>query len=499
MTDRVTRWERLLFAAFSALAVIPLWTVEYLPMADLPQQTAQVAIWRDWSDAQLGYGVEYEINWFTPYLLGYCLTYLLTYLMPLKMAVTFTVTCALLAVPLALRRLLGRGGRHRGLMWLAGFPIAFSYAFYWGFLNYLVATPIGILFLAESFEYARDPTKRRAVLLGLLSIALLLSHILVLAFCLFVGGLVVIVRSPGAASAARRLVPMALPVPLMMAWVALVGRGAQRMQGSIEWRVGWGRTLDVAGVTLGGFRGLVPLSILALLVLAPLVAGYRPSRDHRRWVPVVVTLGISLLAPFKAMGTAFLYPRFAVFLLPLYLFALDRSSAERSVWRESLLPTTAVAWLLMVGVALAHFDSRASGFAHVVDAIPSGQRVLYGDLLRTREGIPAPIFMHFGAWYQVERGGFVDYSFAQLFPQLFRYRPERAPAFTEEFPWEPERFEWGKHAGDRYDYFVFRAADDPSAAIFDGAARPPALTFRTGDWWLYASDPDTPPVGRGEN
>lgn len=64
------RWFSVIFWVCCALLAVPLWTVEYLPMADLPQRAAQISIWTRWSDPEFGYQRIYTQDWFTPYLFG---------------------------------------------------------------------------------------------------------------------------------------------------------------------------------------------------------------------------------------------------------------------------------------------------------------------------------------------------------------------------------------------------------------------------------------------
>ncbi|MEN9578577.1 MAG: hypothetical protein RJA70_1586, partial [Pseudomonadota bacterium] len=79
------RYWRLLWA-FAALILATTVVTPYLPMVDLPQHAAQVSMLRNFSH----YATEYEINWFTPYVLGYGISYGLSFV--------FGVTCAIRVV-----------------------------------------------------------------------------------------------------------------------------------------------------------------------------------------------------------------------------------------------------------------------------------------------------------------------------------------------------------------------------------------------------------------
>ena len=79
------RNERL-FLAIVVLSAAPLWIGSYLPMVDMPQHAAQIAALREiWRGNEM-FTQLFEINWFTPYLLGYLLLAALAFVMPITVA-----------------------------------------------------------------------------------------------------------------------------------------------------------------------------------------------------------------------------------------------------------------------------------------------------------------------------------------------------------------------------------------------------------------------------
>jgi hypothetical protein len=66
------------FAVCAAAAMIPIWSVKYLPMVDLPQHAAQISMWKHYDDPAFGFAEQVEFNILTPYLLAYCLARLLS-------------------------------------------------------------------------------------------------------------------------------------------------------------------------------------------------------------------------------------------------------------------------------------------------------------------------------------------------------------------------------------------------------------------------------------
>jgi hypothetical protein len=92
-------------------------------------------------------------------------------------------------------------------------------------------------------------------------------------------------------------------------------------------------------------------------------------------------------------------------------------------------------------------------------------------------------------WYQVERRGIADYSFAEVFSSRWRYAPGAAPPLPSEVEWFPTRFRWAEHGGARFDCFLVRARRDVGRTLLAGAPAPPRLELRNGNWWLYSIAP----------
>src|ERR1044072_267996 len=93
------RNERL-FVAVVVLSFAPLWIGSYLPMVDMPQHAAQITALREmWRGTDM-FTQLFEINWFTPYLLGYMLLAALDAVLPMTVATQVLITGSLLAMPL---------------------------------------------------------------------------------------------------------------------------------------------------------------------------------------------------------------------------------------------------------------------------------------------------------------------------------------------------------------------------------------------------------------
>ena len=212
------RWFSISFWLCCALIAVPLWSVEYLPMADLPQHAAQISIWTRWSDPAFGYREIYAQNWFTPYLFGYLLTFPLTPFMSVKAATTTIITAALIGVPLASLLLIREV---RGNRWwvFAVFPSVFGFCFDWGFYNFLVGIPIALLLLLLALRYAERPTVAGGALLSVGMVFLFFVHALLFVYVSLILGATVLLTWRGWKQVLASLSPLLALVPMVLLWL----------------------------------------------------------------------------------------------------------------------------------------------------------------------------------------------------------------------------------------------------------------------------------------
>jgi hypothetical protein len=131
------------------------------------------------------------------------------------------------------------------------------------------------------------------------------------------------------------------------------------------------------------------------------------------------------------------------------------------------------------------FNAEAASFAAVEQAAAPGRRALGIVLDGASPAARADkAYVHFAAWYQADRGGFVDYNFAALHPQVVRFRPGREPAVGLRYVSDNSTFDWRQDQGWIYDYFFVRGPRDPLAWL---KARSPcrlSLAAQDGPWAL---------------
>ncbi|HET8538438.1 MAG TPA: hypothetical protein VFL83_01070 [Anaeromyxobacter sp.] len=485
------RWYWAAFGACALAALGALWGVKYLPMADLPQHAAQVSIWMHLDDPSYGYAREFEVNRFSPYLLGYALARLVATFTSVVVAVKIVVTLAILALPLSMQLLLDRVGGDR--YWaLAGFPLAFGVAFYWGLLNYLVALPAGIAFVALAASYAAAPTLRRGVVLGLAGCVLYLAHALVLATCGAAAVAVIALRARGLRRAFVRALPLAAPFAVAIAWARWTHATETQVQRVPAWNLGLRRIWELPSVLLGRTFpddgiGVAETAVIVLVAATVPLAGRRLGRDVARWLPAAVCTAAFLLSPSVVFGTALIHERFAVLAGAFLVVAAAPLAGGPATVRlrvaRGAVVAVAVGWLIVLGGRFRGFDAEAAGFDTVAAHMVPHRKALGLIFTPASAHVPGAPHLHAIAWYQAQKGGVVGFSFATFFPELIRYGPNASgPVARELLAWRPLGFAWQRDGW--YDYFVVRAPVDPRA-LFRQATVPIRLVVRDGEWWLF--------------
>lgn len=478
MSARRAYW--LAFAACAAAATIPLLLTAVLPMADLPQHMAQVAIWKHFDDPCYRFGETYELNFATPYLLGYLVTRAFATVFTVTVAVKITVWLAVIATPLAIRMLLLRGGGDALWLSLLGFPLAYGYAFWWGFLNFWVVIPLGLFYIALLYG------ERVNAFVGmLLALLLMTGHALVFAFCAGVAVAVGVVRR------APVLILSTIPGALLFVLFFLRLRSTESAaHGEIEWKLSAERLTEFSSRLVANAWEPAGLALVAAVAIAIVLARPSVTRDRARWIFAAVAAVTYFMVPFGAFGTAYIYSRFAVMLAVAILFLMD-GPRRRPGFTRAIIVTAVVVWMSVLAFRFQRFGAEVRDFERAAESIPSNRRIAQFNVVPFSDDVPGPVFWHFGALYQVRKGGVSAWSFAANYPQIVRYRPgAEPPVRTRSTP--VDGIDWSGVL--QYDYLLVRGPD-PRRWLFRHAPVAIPLHARSGQWWVFA----TPRAGRPQN
>ncbi len=131
------------------------------------------------------------------------------------------------------------------------------------------------------------------------------------------------------------------------------------------------------------------------------------------------------------------------------------------------------------------YEPEVAGLKEVIGQMPENARVLSIPVDRNSRHARTPVFLHSPVWYQAEKGGVVDFSFAINFPLLFRYRPESEPKIPRMFVWNPSMLNWEQHDASRYDYFIVRQVGSEPSPLLAQMNAPVTFLGRSGPWQLF--------------
>ncbi len=470
-----------------AACVAPLLFARYLPMLDLPQHAAQVAIWAHRDDPRFWPPGVYRLNAFTPYLGAYLVARLFALAVAVPAALKVTVAVALVGVPLSTWVLVRETG---GEPWwvLASAPLAFGVSFFSGFLNFLLAIPLIALWIAASLRFARGPTWRRGALVALLGVALAVCHAVAYGVGVVAALAAILAESADRRAAGRHGMVLLIPAPLVALWTVATWAGEAQVRGGLRWSGLPTRPFRLPGVLVGSPNAAVAVAALAGLALIFALLGVR-LRFRRAAGAALAALGVLfLVVPDSGFHTFLLPERFAAVLAIVLLSCLrlpEGKVRRRAV--VALLVTLVLGWSAGLAIRFRAFDRQMAGLDDLIARMEPGKTVRVVPLDARSGAVPGyPIFWSVGGWYQAEKGGLLGFSFAQLFPSLVRYTA--TPPWAEPLGVDRGVLEWRPEDA-AFDYFVFRSERrDPAEVLPAGPARP-RLIARSGDWWLYGKAP----------
>ncbi len=489
-SGRRADFERTAFWLTAVLAAFVHWIPHFPPQIDLAQHAAQMRFLRDWNQAEFPYRDILQLNFFTPYLPAYFVGAALTFVMPVVAAVKTVWTLGALGTVFASVRLRRLVGGEECWDWIL-IPGLFGITFVWGFLTFQFTIPLGLLGLECWIRYLHHPTPARGFLFGTGLAALFFCHSLVTAWLMAVCGLMLLSDAALWTGNRRRAVavglPLLMPLPVAAAWLAMASKVPQAQAatvwGSIEYRV-----LGFFAQSLGVPTGYMAASIIGILLYAtPFLAGARIRQDPVFRAPLVVTLGILLLAPGNLMGNAFTYHRFHSLLAPTLIIALSARAPNsfRLARARLAAPAIAVFATLLLAWRMLAFDREQQDFRDVTAAMLDRRHTLSVILDPSSGVLQHPqTYLHFGAWYQAERGGLVEFSFASFLPMIVHFRTSYAQTIPEAFALRPTLGVVRNH-GEQFEYVLVRT---PSSDLSPLAGMPFTVRTHRGQWWLFSSE-----------
>jgi hypothetical protein len=510
-TSRSLRRALWPLAAIAVAWVIPLWAIPYLPMVDYPQQLAVASILRWYATPAYNLQEAYQLALLRPQGLFEMVTAGLAWLMPIEIAGKIVTSLSLALVLPAAVALCRRTGRPD---WYALFALAVTYnhAFYWGFADNLLAYPLVLAggALADRLFDRRFSVREWLLVTG----CGVLFYTIHLQFLLIYVGLVgwlALARRPGPKELIVRLSALVPGLALgagVLAWAHLhhseVMTGYQdRLQASQPY---YADSLEKIGKIpdhlFGNYAGGEQYMLFAVLLLALLALCVpfprRPDADWREGllfrsrflVPAMGLLVLFFMLPEFASGY-FVSERLIPLIFMLLVPCLPVPGASR--WRAVALLLGGLL-VLQLGQTLAgfvRFGAESAGLRELLASTEPGQPL--AGLMYQKTAVDwesPPVMIHFPAYYQVEKGGRLHFSFVQFFNSPVRYRPGRNwedGLLAEWDEWSPQKFSYPRH-GRYFRYFLVRGGPENLAAAF-GPYLPGLRVRSAGRWYLVERPP----------
>jgi hypothetical protein len=521
---RWTQVLRVLFVSTVLYGGLLFWLAPRLPMCDLPQHAAQVALLRDLIDGVSPWRDLVRINYFTPYLTGYGLSLALSYFMPVNAALKVVLTAAYYAFVISCVMLRRRFGGDERLDWLF-IPGFFGFAFAWGFFPFLVATPIGLMFILMAHRYAVMPSVRGAIIVVTGGVITFFSHGMVFLFSCLIGFGFLAIRKKTISRLAYESIPFVI-LGILAVVYAVTTRESDPLFSHSSYlpRISWGGWVSLrqrpiifslyvwtsedfwaSGDSI--YRNLLFVFFGFLMFAAPWLL-----RNRINWqrpsslVPLVVVGLICLVGPSEVTKTYFFFQRFAVFLLPAYGLAFCKMNPPTSTTNNSGLQTvyrskmtilalasmmlSCWAFFAVQTVRISRFSEESKPFERIMNLAEPGQRALLLIFDRNSHAFnTSTTYGNYPAWYQAERRGFVDVNFALFLPEIVRFRLDRFPAASpfSDPGWHDSlrKFDWESYNGKIYRYFFVRNSLPLPSNYFENRECQVNLVEKDAEWSLY--------------
>ena len=486
---------RLLFTLLAVWGGGMMWLCPHLPLIDLPQHAAQASLMRELLNGSSPWESLVQVNLFTPYALEYFLALALAFF-PIHVAFTIILEIAyfgFLWALLALRRAL-KGDPRLDIFFVPGF---FGFAWQFGFVPFLVAAPLCVLFLMLARDHARTPTRITGLWLMVCGFLLFFAHGLAFLFALLAGSLLTAEGVLEGRWAPWRLLAPYLPLALLALTYHLLA--PQGEPGTIRWGLApVGRLAMFFFLPLGIGKEDKAFALLTLLILtAPWLLGCRLNkRAFGWWVPFTTVVVTFFLVPSSGMGANYIYPRFALFILPTYALLFHPADARSTgnPWRPIMAITLlAVGGALYLGIKtmrLRAFSRETTQIDALIRSLPRGKRVLSLIVARGSEAARNPgAYEHYLLWYQACRSGFVEVNFASYKAQVVRFRPGHRPAVPAGMESRPLAFHFGPHKAWIYDYIIVKGDSADARTLVErvtgDSGCPFTLLTSVNDWKVF--------------
>lgn len=491
------RYEPWLFAGALALTATACMAFRYLPMVDLPQHYAMVSVFTHHGDPSYGFADRFTFDLLhRPYASVYLVATGLAKVLPLHVAMRMVVAACTILPLVGLRALLAATERPKHLA-LFAVPFAFGSLWHWGFLNFIAGTGLLLVALSLVVRLAREPKRRTAILLALLSLLILVTHVHGM-FMLIATAPVLAWGFRGEEPPLRALVRTCLPIVaaglgtvafVIVTWSQATGSWVKLDLPLVD-RVRAFPDFLAAGVP-SPWPG-VACAVLAAVIAGSLALRVPATAPRRAWLALAIALGgqvlLYMVLPLNTPTATYVSARHALLIV---LFGLPLVPAIRhAAVRIAAGAAFAVVGLVLVTVELARFDGEARSFDPIVEAMKPNKRVAPLIFEKGSPHVSTRTFpyLHFAAYYQADKGGDLARTFAVVWNVPVRYRADYARhEVSEDVEWDPRLFSPARDLP-YFDYLLVRGPEftpRPDSGL--------VVVARSGPWTLIENPAALPP------
>ncbi len=531
--NKLNNWgdDRLILYVVLLIVVGVILWAEYLPLVDLPQHAGQVTALDSLIKNQgASWAEDVVVNLDTPYLLGYSLILLLYQFVSINVAINIIVAFSLVLFIYAANQLRKSYSAPSIVNWIA-IPSFLGFAYEWGFVTFILATPIGMLFYLLNKSWVDSKKAKYLLYIACVGILLYFSHILVFAFFCYFSYFYFLLSSIFQKNGDEYSLrfPNAkhffIFTSLYLFFAGLLLRYVSKEDiliksyGAID-----GYPTDV--ITFSGFlqktnelltfpwisnivnpviNSWYLLGIGVLLLILPAFMGYKPRKSFRYYFPVGAFLLMWFMLPDRAFNTSFIYQRYAsLFLILYYLIWVKSEHAfvkqdEKRGWRVSKVFFVGLI-ILLVGKTVFNtisfnLDQDTKDYNAITTNVKSGSKIAYFpdiDQRTSRKTLSSLNYIYFPVWYQAKNNGWTDFNFAWFLPQIVRFKMDRVPEVTARvYPFAPENIINLKGCAS-YDYLLLKTTTPDyiinSAVTNSSCYGNKLILTRSGNWLLLGSN-----------
>jgi hypothetical protein len=490
--------QNLLYLAAALFATAPAWIVKYPPLVDLPFHLAAMRTIHSLGDPVYGLSEHFVLTLGrTQYLAYYLAGSALSYVVGVVNANIVLMSVYLGGTVLALRDLLAALGKDERLC-LFVIPLLVNVLFMLGLLPFLLGIPVMFWALAAAVRWFEQPTRKRGIVLGLLALLLFYSHIF--PFAIFAIGFAAMFPWSRPRSWRRVVLPV-LPAAAAAAWWATFTQAGRLTSGAVTGTEERARPLDQAIADIPNWFTNVfrddseERIIIALSMLVVISLGIAMGERGRPAKPAVsrygLLLAVCIVLYFTLPGAhgyiSLIYQRLPVVFA---LCAIPLLPMPRGL--RGQLVTVSAAAIAMVSVIntcrqFIRFQLEQVGDFDAVIAAMEPKKKLCALIFESGSSlINYPSFLHFGSYYQLKKGGVVQFTYAGYahWPVDFRpgkYPPPHSGPARLRWEWTPEQVPI-EEIFPYYDYVLTRGGEfNPPSGTY-------RLKLRRDRWSLWVRD-----------